>query len=138
LRTLIKKTIEEKNAVINFPDLPVIRASEVHMKQLLQNLISNGLKYQSDGNQPVIDIFVQEKDDSWLFGVSDNGIGIESKYHEKIFAIFQRLHAKSEYSGTGIGLTICNKIVEQHEGEIWVESGTEQGTTFYFTISKLR
>jgi PAS domain S-box-containing protein len=131
-----KNTIEEKNAVINFSDLPVIRASEIHMKQLLQNLISNGLKYQRDGNQPVIDIFVQEKDDSWLFCVSDNGIGIESKYHEKIFAIFQRLHAKGEYSGTGIGLTICKKIVEQHNGEIWVESELNEGSDFCFTISK--
>ena len=131
-----KKTIEKKKAIINIPDLPVISASEIHLKQLFQNLISNSLKYQKDGNQPVINISVREDDDSWLFSVSDNGIGIDYKYHKKIFAIFQRLHAQEEYSGTGVGLAICKKIVEQQGGEIWIDSGDTQGTIFYFTISK--
>jgi PAS domain S-box-containing protein len=128
--------IESKKAVIHRDNLPVINASESHIKQLFQNLVSNSLKYQKKGNQPVIEVKVQEKKDMWQFSVTDNGIGIESKYHDKIFNIFQRLHAREEYSGTGVGLAICKKIVEQHGGDIWVESEVGKRSTFCFTIMK--
>ena len=104
--------------------------------QVFQNLISNALKYHDGSHRPEITIGFTEKKDSWQFSVSDNGIGIEKEYLDKIFVIFQRLHQKEQYSGTGIGLAICKKIVEFHGGKIWAESEVGKGSTFFFTVKK--
>lgn len=128
--------IEETKAVVNWNNLPRIHGCQTKLQQVFQNLIGNALKYQKTSNQPVISISCSETDTHWKFIVSDNGIGIEEKYYEKIFTVFQRLHNKNEYSGTGIGLAICKKIVESHDGQIWVESNYGSGSNFYFTIAK--
>ena len=111
-----------------------VNADEGQMMQLLQNLVENALKY-CDGT-PVIHISSEEDDNFYKFSVKDNGIGIEQQYLERIFQIFQRLHTKEKYEGTGIGLAVCKRIVERHNGEIWVESELGKGSTFYFTIPK--
>jgi chemotaxis family two-component system sensor kinase Cph1 len=108
-------------------------ADSTQMTQLFQNLIGNGLKFHGD-RKPEIHVGVQELDDGWRFSVQDNGIGIDPQYHDRIFIIFQRLHTRAEYPGTGIGLAICKRIVERHGGVISVESELGKGTTFYFTI----
>ncbi|HWR34030.1 MAG TPA: ATP-binding protein [Chitinophagaceae bacterium] len=118
--------------------LPVIKAKPMLMTQLFDNLIGNAIKYRGSG-QPLIEIKCTEKEDHFLFSVSDNGIGIDKKYSEKIFVLFQRLHNNNEaYEGTGVGLAICKKIVDLHKGTIWVESSPGEGSTFYFTIAKSR
>jgi light-regulated signal transduction histidine kinase (bacteriophytochrome) len=108
-------------------------ADATQLTQLFQNLISNAIKFCSD-QPPQIHISSQRRADTWLFSVQDNGIGIDSEYIDRIFLIFQRLHSRGEYPGTGIGLAICKKIIERHGGSIWVESQPGQGSTFYFTI----
>lgn len=128
--------IEEGSAVITASDLPVIEAVEVSARMLFQNLISNALKYRDGNRPPKISISYEDLQTHWKFCVEDNGIGIEGDYLEKIFDIFKRLHTNTEYSGTGIGLAICKKIVEQHGGKIWVESVAGEGSCFYFTIEK--
>ncbi len=128
-------TISEKNAVITVDNLPTIIADGGQLIQLFQNLIGNGIKFCRE-DTPRLHISVIENDDEWQFGVKDNGIGISPEYFDRIFLIFQRLHSRREYSGTGIGLAICKRIVERHGGRIWVESQPETGTTFYFTIPK--
>ena len=125
--------IEDNAAVITHDSLPRITGNPGQMLQLLQNLLVNAMKFRRD-EPPKIHIGVQRQKGEWVFSVQDNGIGIESDYLERIFIIFQRLHAKDRYPGTGIGLAICKKIVEKHGGEIRVESQPGQGTTFYFTI----
>jgi len=126
--------IKEKNALVTNDELPNILADGGQMVQLLQNLIGNALKFCN--TLPRIHISATEETDHYLFSVKDNGIGIEPQYFNRIFQIFQRLHAKDEYSGTGIGLAICRRIVERHGGKIWVESLLGKGTTFKFTIKK--
>jgi len=126
--------IKEKNALITNDDLPSIYADGGQMVQLLQNLIGNALKFCD--TSPRIHISAKEEEDHYLFTVKDNGIGIESQYFDRIFQIFQRLHSKDEYGGTGIGLAICRRIVERHGGKIWVESKPGEGTMFKFTIMK--
>jgi len=133
---LNRTEIDEKNALITCKDMPVFKGSRPCLQRVFQNLVGNALKYQKRGQQPVIEIKAKETETHWEFAVSDNGIGIESQYFEKIFIVFQRLHNKDDYSGTGIGLAICKKIVENHNGRIWLESEYGSGTTFYFTISK--
>lgn len=128
--------ISQSNAVVEAGPLPVILAHRTQMFQLLQNLVSNGLKYNQQ-LQPRISIHALDQSDHWLFEVHDNGIGIEEKYYNKIFIIFQRLHTRSQYSGTGIGLSVCKKIVEKAGGSIWVQSKPGSGSTFYFTIPKV-
>lgn len=128
--------VEEKNAVIKTDALPLLPAADkTQMVQLLQNLIANALKYAGT-KQPVIEIKAKEQDDEWLFSVKDNGIGFDEKFADKIFVIFQRLHNKTEYSGTGIGLAICKKIIDRHGGKIYAESVPGKGSTFWFTIKK--
>jgi PAS domain S-box-containing protein len=125
--------IEEASAVITHDDLPSVQADSMQMMQILQNLIGNALKFR--GEQPLkIHIGVEKKAKEWQFSVRDNGIGIAPDSQERIFGMFQRLHVNSAYSGTGIGLTICKKVVERHNGRIWVESTVGQGSTFYFTL----
>ncbi|MAC95859.1 MAG: hypothetical protein CMC96_10180 [Flavobacteriales bacterium] len=104
--------------------------------RLFQNLISNALKYSKKEEKPIIQIKVKELDIHWQFSISDNGIGISEEFHEKIFVIFQRLHGRTQYSGTGIGLAVVKKIVESLGGKIWLESEENVGTTFYFTVAK--
>ncbi len=130
----LKVVTDETQATIRYSTLPKIKANHLEMTQLFQNLISNAIKYRN-GAPPEINIEVQKKDNQWLFAVKDNGIGISPQYKERIFLMFQRLHAKSEYSGTGIGLAVCKKIVEHHGGKIWVDSEPGRGATFYFTIN---
>ena len=128
--------IQESQAVIHIDQLPVVSGYATEMKQLFQNLISNSLKFRKPGEPPVITISVMPKEDHWQFMISDNGIGIDEKYWDRIFVIFQRLHTKNEYEGTGIGLAHCKKIAELHSGKIWVNSTPNEGSTFYFTIRK--
>jgi PAS domain S-box-containing protein len=133
---LQKKVIEEKGAVIRIPKLPVIYQLKSPVLQVFQNLISNAIKYSRKGVPPLIELTAAESDDHWTFSVRDNGIGIEEEYFEKIFVIFQRLHAKDEYSGTGIGLAIVKKIIDSMGGRIWVSSEPGKGSVFTFTIPK--
>ncbi len=126
--------IKEQNALITNDDLPIIIADGGQMVQLFQNLIGNSLKFCQ--TSPRIHISAKEDKNHYLFSVKDNGIGIDSQYFEKIFQVFQRLHSKEEYGGTGIGLAICKRIVERHGGKIWVESKPGEGTIFNFTILK--
>ncbi len=126
--------ITEKNAVITRRKLPVIYADESQMIQLIQNLFENGIKFSRE--RPRIHFESKDNSDSYLFSVKDNGIGIEPEYFDRIFKIFQRLLPREEYEGTGIGLAICRRIVERHDGRIWVESEPGKGSVFYFTIPK--
>ena len=127
--------IAECEATIICKELPVIRGNKTQLFQLFQNLIGNALKYVGN-EKPLVIVQGQEEEQQFLFSVSDNGIGIKPMFFEKIFVLFQRLHHKHQYGGTGIGLSVCKKIVEKHGGKIWVTSEPEKGSTFYFTISK--
>lgn len=129
-------SIKENNAKIHFSNLPFIVASEIELKRVFQNLLSNALKFKKKDIAPEIAIHVVEASEEYIFSIDDNGIGIQDEYTSKIFNIFQRLHTTSEYPGTGIGLATCKKIVALHNGRIWVESHYGRGTTFYFTVSK--
>jgi two-component system CheB/CheR fusion protein len=132
---LFEKEIRESAARIEVKDMPLVNANKTQMFQLFQNLLGNALKYR-DKEMPRIVVSSKELPDHYIFSIEDNGIGIDKAYHEKIFQIFQRLHSKGSYSGTGIGLAICKKIVERHGGSIWVEGEKEKGSRFYFTLAK--
>jgi len=136
IQTLHHKIIDEKGARVTWGKMPVVFAARGPLQQLFQNLINNALKYHENDHQPEVKISSIETETHWGFSVKDNGIGIKEEYKEKIFNIFQRLHHKDEYSGTGVGLAICKKIIEMHGGEIWLESEEGKGSTFYFTIAK--
>lgn len=129
----LKQRIDECGATLVVDQLPVISGDMSQIERVFMNLISNSLKYKGS-QQPIIHISAVQKKNTWLFSVRDNGIGIDPKYKEKVFIIFQRLHSRTEYSGTGIGLAVCKRIIERHSGEIWFESEVGKGTTFYFTI----
>ena len=129
----LKTFIDERNAVITSDSLPVIYANEPQMIQLFQNLIGNGIKY-CDKKIPRIHISSISKDNNYIFEVQDNGIGINEAQLKRIFVLFQRLHTRDEYNGTGIGLAISKKIVQNHRGKIWAKSEPGIGTSFYFTI----
>jgi signal transduction histidine kinase len=125
--------IAETGAVVESDPLPVIRGDEPLLVALFQNLVSNAVKYRSE-QPPRVRVSVRRADAGWEFAVSDNGIGIEAQYAERIFAIFQRLHVRGQYSGTGIGLALCRRIVEFHGGRIWLDTGTREGATFRFAL----
>ncbi|MEQ8957721.1 MAG: PAS domain S-box protein, partial [Coleofasciculus sp. C2-GNP5-27] len=131
--TDLSPAIEENQAIINTTPLPIVQANSLQIGQVLQNLIANAIKFRRE-QPPRIDIKADCQDDCWQISIQDNGIGIDPSYSDRIFAIFQRLHYREEYPGTGIGLAICQKIVERHGGKIWVESELGQGSTFYFTL----
>lgn len=125
--------IKESKAAIKQFTLPNVWGNYVQISQLFQNLISNAIKYQGE-NTPVIEISAEKKDNMWLFGVKDNGIGIEQWFSERIFIVFQKLHDHRKYPGSGIGLALCKRVVEKHGGKIWFESEVGKGTTFFFTF----
>jgi light-regulated signal transduction histidine kinase (bacteriophytochrome) len=129
----LRAPIKEQNANINYDNLPSIDCDPIQMHQLLQNLITNAIKFHGE-ESPQIHISARELENEWLFSISDIGIGIDPQHHEQIFSILKRLHTRQEYEGTGIGLSICKRIVEKHGGHIWVESELGKGTTFYFTM----
>jgi PAS domain S-box-containing protein len=129
----LRAAIDENKAKIEYGELPTVKANPLHMNQLFQNLISNAIKFKGS-EPPVVNISAKHAGDEWLISVSDNGIGIEKEFTDRIFVIFQRLHNYTEYPGTGIGLAICKKIVEKAGGHIWVESELGKGSTFNFTI----
>jgi light-regulated signal transduction histidine kinase (bacteriophytochrome) len=131
----LHEQIKEKEAGIKVGKMPVLRADSFQLTQLFQNLIGNAVKFNNTSS-PLVEVNYEEKDGEHLFRIRDNGIGIEERYLERIFQIFERLHNREEYSGSGIGLAICKRIVENHNGRIWAESGAGKGTTFFFTISK--
>ena len=163
----LKMTIEETSAIITFDaasssdpatleprrsNLPMVMADASQLPQLFQNLVSNALKFRSPNLPPRIHIRAAEASvapeagmtipltvnpDHWIFSIADNGIGIDPKHFERIFILFQRLHTREQYPGTGIGFAICKKIVERHGGTIWVESSPGKGSTFYFTLRKM-
>jgi light-regulated signal transduction histidine kinase (bacteriophytochrome) len=128
-----RAAIDETEAVISSDPLLVILGHEPHFVQLLQNLISNAIKYRSD-KTPIVHITATHDGESWRLSVSDNGIGIDPEYHRTIFGVFKRLHGRM-IAGTGIGLAICQRVVERYHGRMWVESQVDQGSTFFFTLS---
>ncbi|MFB9990446.1 ATP-binding protein [Deinococcus oregonensis] len=125
---------EMPEATITRGKLPVVQADGQQLDQLLQNLIANGLKYRREGVPPNVRVCAEHDGRMWRFAVSDNGIGIEREYFERIFEIFQQLHGREIYEGTGIGLAVCKKIVERHSGRLWLESAVQEGSTFFFTL----
>ena len=133
----LEKQIQEKAATVTTESLPNVMADPKQIHTLFQNLISNALKY-NEHPEPAISIGCREQENDYCFFIKDNGIGIEPKFYERIFIVFQRLHGRQEYHGTGVGLTLCKKIVERHGGSISVESEKGQGSTFFFTLPKKR
>ncbi len=129
----LKIAIDENNAIITHDPLPILMADSTQMIEVFQNLISNAIKFRSK-ESPQVHVSALKKRNEWVFSVRDNGIGIAPEFFDKLFIIFQRLHSRSEYPGTGIGLAVCKKIVERHGGKIWVESEPGKGSTFYFSI----
>ena len=132
--TDIELQVNESGAVIEREKMPVINGDEAQIFRLFQNIIQNGIKFRREGVKPHITISFEKSGKEYIFIIKDNGIGIEEQYFERIFIIFQRLHTREEYPGTGIGLSICKRIVERHGGRIWIESKQGEGSSFCFTI----
>ncbi|HXT47650.1 MAG TPA: ATP-binding protein, partial [Gemmatimonadaceae bacterium] len=135
VRANLSVAMEESGAILTNDQMPQIVADAVQIGQVMQNLIGNAIKFRN-GTRSHVHVGVVERDAEWEFSVHDDGIGIEPEYFERIFVIFQRLHTKGDYPGTGIGLALCKRIVERHGGKIWVESKPHEGSTFFFTIPK--
>ncbi len=133
---MLHEKVNSTNAKITIEKIPLLNCSPIYISSLFQNLISNALKFKNKNDNPVIKISCEERKEDWLFKVSDNGIGIEEKKLNEVFVMFRRLHNQDDYPGYGIGLAHCKKIIEIHNGEIWVESKLGVGSTFYFTIAK--
>ncbi|MGE5401160.1 MAG: PAS domain S-box protein [Ignavibacteriales bacterium] len=129
----LRLVIEETGSAVICDSMPVVKCDRVQIGQVFQNLIENAIKFRSM-DDPVVHFRCEKRDHEWIFSVSDNGIGISPDFHDRIFIIFQRLHDRTTYSGNGLGLAICKKIIDRHGGRIWVESEAGQGSTFYFTI----
>jgi light-regulated signal transduction histidine kinase (bacteriophytochrome) len=130
----LSAAIEENRATVTKDQLPMVRGDEAQLAQLFQNLIGNAIKFRKPDIPPLVHVSAKKHGKEWLFSVRDNGIGVEPKYFDRIFQIFQRLHTHKEYPGTGIGLAICKRIVERHGGRIWLESAPGEGATFFFTL----
>jgi signal transduction histidine kinase len=131
----LRVQIEENDAEIDVGSLPTVRADPEQLEQLFDNLLSNAIKY-NDSAPPRVEIDAEERSDCWEFTFADNGIGIDPNKTDRIFEVFKRLHTDEEYSGTGIGLSLCQEIVEHHGGEIWVQSEPGDGSTFHVTLPK--
>jgi len=129
----LRLAIEESGAEVTHGEMPALLVVDTQLQQLFQNLIGNALKFRGD-TPPHVHVDAARKDREWEISIADNGIGIDAKYHDEVFMIFRRLHGRERYPGTGIGLALCKKIVEQHGGRIWLKSEPGSGTTFYFTL----
>jgi light-regulated signal transduction histidine kinase (bacteriophytochrome) len=129
----LKLAIEESGATFHISELPCVLGDSSQLVQLFQNLIGNAIKFRTE-KSPVINISAEKKGDDWIFCVADNGLGLDMQFADKVFVIFQRLHDREAFSGSGIGLAICKKIVQQHGGKIWVESRLGHGASFFFSI----
>ena len=134
----LRAAIEASGASILHDALPAVQADETQLVQLLQNLVGNAIKFRKKDQSLEIRVGAEDAGSEWRFSVSDNGIGIEPQYFERIFMVFQRLHDKGQYPGTGIGLAICKKVVDRHRGRIWLESAPGKGSSFHFTLAKKR
>ena len=131
----LSAALQESGAEVTRDRLPTVPGNAIQIATLFQNLIGNAVKFRG-AERPRVHVGVEAKDTEWLLMVRDNGIGIEPRHLERIFVIFQRLHTRDQYPGTGIGLAICKKIVERHGGRIWAESSPGRGTTFKFTLPR--
>ena len=136
IKTNLLSNPDYKGSEINFDALPILKGSKTQIYQLLMNLVTNGIKYQKEGNKAIVTVSAIEEDFYWKISIQDNGIGINADQFDKVFEVFKRLHAKSDYAGTGIGLSICKKVVKNHGGNIWIESEEGKGSSFHFTIKK--
>ena len=132
----LKEVLEESGGRVSFDDLPTVVGESSLLRQLLMNLVGNALKYRSPERAPEVSVRGFQDETSWSIEVEDNGIGIDPSFYEKIFGLFERLHSVEEFSGTGIGLALCLKIVERHQGRLWVESNPGEGSTFSFRIPR--
>jgi two-component system, chemotaxis family, sensor kinase Cph1 len=132
----LRSAIEESQATVTCDPLPTVTGYRGRIAQVFQNLIGNAIKFRRAGEPPAVHVSALAREREWLFAVRDNGIGIGPEYLERIFVIFQRLHTRAEYPGTGIGLSICKKVIEHHGGRIWVESQPGAGATFQFTLPR--
>ena len=130
---LLHAAIEDSGAEVSVGDMPSILCDRTQLVQLFLNLLGNSIKYCRD-HAPVVQVSACRGEREWVFSVTDNGIGIDARHHEKVFEVFKRLHTQQEYPGTGIGLAVCRRVVEHHGGRIWVESAPGLGSTFSFTI----
>jgi signal transduction histidine kinase len=131
----LNRSVQESRAVITHERLPSVPIKAVHLEQLLQNLVGNALKYTKDGELPRVHVSATQHEGQWRFSITDNGVGIETQYQAKVFGLFKRLHGpRGEYAGAGMGLAICQRIVERYGGRIWVDSEVNRGATFHFTI----
>jgi signal transduction histidine kinase len=130
----LARAIQESNAQITIGDMPVVKMRESHLSQVFQNLIGNAIKYRKANEQAEIQLSARKVATEWIFSITDNGIGVPPAYKETIFGIFKRLHPNSQYTGTGMGLAICKRIVERYRGRIWVESEPGRGANFFFSI----
>ncbi|MCP4224344.1 MAG: hypothetical protein GY773_13460 [Actinomycetia bacterium] len=127
--------VEHESVTVDSTDLPTVHGNRQLLGQVIENLLSNAIKYKHPDRDVHISVSAQRHGSRWAVAVADNGLGIEARFHDRIFEMFRRLHPAGEYEGTGIGLALCRKIVERHGGEIWVESEPDEGSTFIFTIA---